>query len=54
MGLTLHGERPWLLAYALLVTEARNNQTIDFLSVVAYADDKAFNMISKVSSNFRK
>lgn len=48
------GEKPWLLAYVLLVTEGRNNQTKDFLSVMAYVDEKAFNMIYKISSNFLK
>lgn len=48
IGLTQDDEKPWLLAYAPLVTEARSNQTKDFVSVTAYADKKPFSVISEV------
>jgi len=34
------------------VTEAGNNQTKDFVSVMGCADKKPFNAIPEVSSNF--
>lgn len=54
IGLTQDDEKPWLLAYALLVTNDRNNQTKDFASVIACADKKPFHAISDVSSNLLK